>query len=232
MKVRTKTTLATVAAAAAVVGTAVAPQAQAAEGNKAAGYAAYISAHMVNVGPIGSATYPSTQTSSSLGDTNHDLVVLGAMETRTGGDEATNTSWATSNIGRAGFDLFNFGGNLPINKPGLFSIVADGVSASCTASPNGATGAGSLGGVNVIVNGAKVRLPINMPANFKIPVPGLLNVTFNKQVKSSDGTLKVTALSIESTDLFEKLVLGNLDVNLAEVSCGPSAHIMTPGMKM
>ncbi|WAL66068.1 choice-of-anchor P family protein [Amycolatopsis cynarae] len=58
-----------------------------------------------------------------------------------------------------------------------------------------------------------IKLDVQVPANTSVSVPGLLSVTLNKQVKHKDGSITVTAISIQ-VDNVQK-------IDIASAHCGP-----------
>lgn len=205
------TKIGAVAAAAAVLPAVLAgPSASAHTGaHESAAYGWYLSAHDINNGPIGSTSYPTGPFHSSFLDTHHDLAIIGAGETNSGGDPATGDAWADASLTKLGLDLFYVLPSLP--TPRLATIVADSARAECRATSAGLTGTSSLAGVSIEILGNKVAIPATPPKNFTVSVPGLINITLNKQVTNANSSLTVTALAVESTPLFVTLVQGNLD---------------------
>lgn len=186
--------------------------------HESAAYGWYLSAHDVNNGPIGTTHYPDGPGHASFLDTHHDLAIIGAGETNSGGDHETGEAWADASLTKLGLDLFYVLPSLP--TPRLATVVADSLRAECHASSAGVTGTSSVGSLRITILGKAVTLPATPPPNTKVSVPGLIDITLNKQVRNANGSLTVTALAVESTPLFETLVQGNLDGLFASVTCG------------
>ncbi|WP_107656003.1 choice-of-anchor P family protein [Nocardia suismassiliense] len=184
----------------------------------------YLSAHDVNHGPIGTTAYPQGPTHASLVDTHHDLVVVGGGESDSNGDGTTGASWAKAKLTELGIDLFHVHPSIDL-PGGVLTIVADSLESSCRADASGTTATSSLTGAHVTINGKQTDIPASPPPNFKISVPGLIDVTFNKQTRTATGALSVQALAIESTPLFETIVQGNLDGYFASSTCGETVTV-------
>lgn len=216
---RARARIAVVLAATTVAVGATATTATAHDGtHESAAYGWYLSLHNINNGPIGTTHYPEGPAHASFLDTHHDLVIIGAGETNSGGNPSTGDAWADASLTKLGLDLFYILPTLP--TPRLASIVGDTLRAECRATTADVTGTSSIGSLRISILGKPVTLPATPPPNFKVSVPGLIDITLNKQVRNANGSLTVTALAVESTALFETLVQGNVDGLFASTTCG------------
>lgn len=91
-------------------------------------------------------------------------------------------------------------------------IEAGQVTASCSADSSGAEGEVTLTGASATGLGA---LSVSPSPNSALTVPGVGDLTLNKQTTGADGTLTVTAMS-----LILLPVAGTGTIEIAEVTCG------------
>lgn len=91
-------------------------------------------------------------------------------------------------------------------------LVASAVVAECSADSSGASGSVTLVGASVAGIGS---LSVSPQPNTGIDIPLVGSLILNKQTTSADGTLSVTALSLELLP-----VLGTGSINLGHVTCG------------
>ena len=96
--------------------------------------------------------------------------------------------------------------------PGKPLLTASAIEAEC----DGGKASSSLAKAKV----GDIPLDVSAPANSAVKVPGLLSVTLNKQVKHSDGSVTVTAISIN--------VDGIQKIDIASATCYPSDNGGTP----
>ncbi|NKQ55272.1 hypothetical protein HFP15_20510 [Amycolatopsis sp. K13G38] len=89
--------------------------------------------------------------------------------------------------------------------PGAPLLTASAIEAECS----GKNASSSLAKVKI----GNTPLDVSVPPNTGIAVPGLLSVMLNKQVKHSDGSVTVTAISI-NVDGVQKL-------DIASATCAP-----------
>ncbi len=83
-------------------------------------------------------------------------------------------------------------------KPGTLNL--SGVSATCTASPSGETGSGTITSGTATVSGTNTSLPANAAPNTTVNVPGFGTIVLNEQSTLPDGELSVNAVHITHVD--------------------------------
>lgn len=107
---------------------------------------------------------------------------------------------------------------------GLAVLRADVIAASCTATSDGTTaGTATLANARITDPTGAVTLltlPVNPGPNTALGLPGIVELTLNRQSSAAPGQLSVTALDL--------ILLGGVDggarVRLGLVTCGPNAR--------
>lgn len=152
--------------------------------------------HDLPVGPLTVANWPAGPTHAVLAGSQH-VVDFGILESNANGSYVDG--WVSADTRIAGIT----GG---IN--GLLSIDLGAITSECRSDASGQTGSSSVASGSISILGYGVlKLPLNAPPNTTVSIPGLLDVTLNRQVHNADGSLTVTAIDIHGTPLLSTLLL-------------------------
>ena len=96
------------------------------------------------------------------------------------------------------------------------------ISSECKSTPDGITASSELAGLDLGKIG-KLKLPVSANPNQKLGIDGVLQVIVNEQVKHSDGSLTVNALHIKLLGGDVTGALGKGDIVLASATCAKVA---------
>lgn len=190
---------------------AVAGPAAAASPNEAYGAAA---TGLVNVAPLGLATFPGT---SPVTVANVDIA--GLITTGVVTDTADATT-ASSTIA-----------NPAVNLSALATVRAAVVTSSCRFDPNTGlvTGTSSIArGRVVLIGGVPIALDAAAAPNTTVNVPGVATITLNRQVTAGDGTLTVDAIYVNLLNSTQTLTVATSVCNAASLAPVP----VLPGMAL
>ena len=156
---------------------------------------------LVTLGPDGA---PKTATLVAV--PANPLLRANALNASTSGDPASGTSTATGSAANVQVVPAAAGPSL---------VSASAVSATCQATPEGATGSATI--VDGRINGTQA-LDVTPGANTVIQVPGVAKVTLNEQIQNPDGSLTVNALRVQ-------LIGGDAaDIIVGSATCGPNSE--------
>jgi len=158
---------------------------------------------IVRCGPFAASAFPGgPATDTALSARAGNLLTTGAIRT------TANISGASATVA-----------SLRVQLAPLTTVTAGVVSSSCTV--NGTTGA--ITGTSSIANGnvnlpvlAAITLDAAAAPNTIVAVPGVANITLNRQTTAPDGTLTVDAI-------FVSLLGSTQTITVATSVCGPRA---------
>lgn len=134
--------------------------------------------------PTPVSTYPSGGTSTVVGIHSGPFGTDSTLTATTAGNPSDGTASASATVDNLLVTL----------TPGTLTLT--GVSATCTASPSGATGAGTITGGTASVSGTNTALQANAAPNTTVNVPGFGTIVLNEQTTAADGELDVNAVHI------------------------------------
>jgi len=175
-------------------------QAQVVEGNL----------HDLPVGPLTVATWPIGPSHAVLTGSQH-IVDFGVLESNAAG--SYEDGWVTADA-----EVARVTGSIQ----GLISVELEAISAECRSDAGGQTGSASIAGGKIRIAGyGVIKIPINPAPNTYLGIPGLLDITLNKQVVHPDGSISVTALDIHGSQLLQGLLLTMhpLYLTIAQATC-------------
>ncbi|GAA1392360.1 hypothetical protein GCM10009639_23830 [Kitasatospora putterlickiae] len=137
------------------------------------------------VPPTPNSTYPPGGTATLIGLSAGPFATDSTLTATTAGDPTAGTSSASATVDSIGV---NFG---PVG-----SATLTGVNATCTATPSGATGSGTIAGGTVTLPFPlpPVNLQANAPVNTTVSIPGIGQAVLNEQSTDADGVLTVNAV--------------------------------------
>lgn len=168
------------------------------------------------VAPTPRSMFPNGGTASLL-DLNAGIAEASALNATTAGDPTAGTSSASSSVAK-----------VSVNLGPTASLDLSAVDATCTATPDGATGSSDIATavVNSLLSGLvpPANIPVNASPNTAIELPGLAKVVLNEQSTDADGVLTVNAVHI--TLLSGKLA----DIVIAHAQCGGAPPIQAVPM--
>jgi hypothetical protein len=166
--------------------------------------------HDLPIGPLTVANWPAGPAHAVLAGSQH-VVEFGVLESNAAGSYTDGWDSADASVASVSGGV-----------KGILSIDLDVVKAECRADGTGLTGSSSIAGgtISVLGHGA-LRIPVDPPKNTKLSIPGLLDVSLNKQVINADGSLTVTALEIRGTALLQTLLLSQhpIFLTVAQANC-------------
>lgn len=152
--------------------------------------------HDIPIGPLTVANWPSGPTHAVLTGSQH-LLELGLLETNASGSYEDGWDSADASVARVKGSVAS-----------LLSIDLGLITSQCRADSTGVSGSSHLaGGTIKILGKGALTIPENPAPNTHLSIPGLLDVTLNKQVRNANGTLTVTAIDIEGTKTLQTLLL-------------------------
>lgn len=166
--------------------------------------------HDIPVGPLTVANWPSGPTHAVLTGSQH-VVEIGALESNANG--SYDEGWVSADSSIASVT----GG---IN--GILTIELDAISSECRSDASGQTASASIAGGRISVLGyGAIDIPLNPAPNTSIGIPGVLEITLNKQEVHADGAITVTAIDIHGSDLLQTLLLSQhpLYLTLGQSTC-------------
>jgi len=170
---------------------------------------------VITAAPIGLASYPTGTSPVNVLNAN----IAGILTTGVVHDTADATS-ASSTINSTAVTL-----------SGLASLATGIITSSCSLN----TDTGTVTGTATIANGAvtvggiqTLTLAANPAANTGVTVPGVAQITLNRQVTAPDGTLEVDAIYVSLLGSAQTLTIGASICNTASVA--PVSIL--PGMAM
>ncbi|MFD8593997.1 choice-of-anchor P family protein [Kitasatospora sp. NPDC059646] len=149
-------------------------------------------------------TYPPGGTVTEIGLTVGPFATNSTLTATTAGDPAAGTSSASATVDQLGI---TFGPTL--------TAALTGVSATCEATPSGATGNGVIASGTVTVLGVPTTLQANAPVNTGVTVAGLGQLVLNEQSTDANGVLTVNAVHFTLLP-----ALGGANVIVGHVECG------------
>jgi hypothetical protein len=161
---------------------------------------------LITVSPLGEATFPGTSPVTIANANITNLLTTGVATATADGTSASETV-----------------NDIAVTLSLLASLGADSVTSSCSFDTNTAQVTGTAG----ITNGAvttpltTINLAANPAPNTVIGVPGIANITLNKQTTAGDGTLTVTAISIQLLGSTQTLDLATSVCNAADLAPVP-----------
>jgi hypothetical protein len=134
--------------------------------------------------PTPTSTYPSGGTNTQVGINSGAFSTNSTLTATTAGSPTDGTSSASATVDSL---------NVTLN-PG--TITLNGVSATCSASPSGATGSGTITSGTASASGNDTALPANAAPNTTVNIPGIGTAIFNEQFTDAEGDLNVNAVHI------------------------------------
>jgi hypothetical protein len=134
--------------------------------------------------PKPESTYPSGGTNTLVGINEGPYSTTSTLTATTAGSDNDGTASGSATVDTLHVTL----------NPGTIDLT--GVSATCTASPSGATGAGTVTGGTVAASGANTALPTNAAPNTTVNVPNFGTIVLNEQSTLPDGELSVNAVHV------------------------------------
>ncbi len=205
MSIRRGARVAAVVGLSAAVVVGLAGPASAAEGqNEATGI---VAAGLIDAGPFAYANFPL----GPFSDTLVDVTVAGLLSSGTVNADAGETS-ASASVE-----------DLSVTLAPLTTLTASAVSSECSYDPE----TGTLSGSSSIVDGT-VDLPLLLPnidleaspaPNTTVSVPGVAEITLNRQVIGTDGSLTVDAIYID-------ILNGTQTITIATSHCHPEVLVI------
>jgi hypothetical protein len=183
---------------------AAAGPAAAASPNEAYGAAA---TGLINVSPLGLATFPGTSPVTVA-----NVNIAGLLTTGIVTDTADATS-ASSTIA-----------NVAVHLSALATLRARAVTSSCHFDANTGTVTGTSSIANgrvVLLNGLPITLNAAAGPNTTVTVPGVATITLNRQVTASDGTLTVDAIYVNLLNSTQTLTIAASVCNAASLAPVP-----------
>jgi hypothetical protein len=190
---------------------AAAGPAAAASPNEAYGAAA---TGLINVSPLGLATFPGTSPVTVA-----NVNIAGLLTTGIVTDTADATS-ASSTIA-----------NVAVNLSALATLRAAAVTSSCSFNANTGTVTGTSAitrGRVLLLGGLPIFLNAAAPPNTTVSVPGVATITLNRQTTAGDGTLTVDAIYVNLLNSTQTLTIGTSVCNAASLAPVP----VLPGMAL
>jgi len=159
--------------------------------------------NLVAVPPTPTSTYPPGGTTTTVGLAVGPFATSSTLTATTGGDPSTGNANASATVEQLGVTL----------GPTATAALT-GVNSTCTATPSGATGSGTIASGSVTVLGVPITLAANAGKNTAVSVPGIASIVLNEQSTDSNGVLTVNAVHIT--------LLGGTgaDVIIGHAQCG------------
>jgi hypothetical protein len=157
-------------------------------------------AGLVVVPPTVTSAYPPGGT-NSLANLNLGPISATVLQAATSGNPSTGTSSAGSSVAGVG-----------VNLGGLAKLNAGAVQATCTATPNGATGSASIANLSATVGllSTALNVPVNPAPNTTVAIPGIASITLNEQSTDANGVLTVNAIHVTGLNgLLANVVIGH-----------------------
>jgi hypothetical protein len=161
---------------------------------------------LISVSPIGEATFPGTSPVTVANASIAGLLTTGTATANAGPTSASETVNTVSGI-------------LGL----LTTLGADSVTSSCSFDTNTGAVTGTAGITNGSVTTPLTTIPLasNPAPNTVIGVPGIANITLNEQTTAGDGTLTVTAISIQLLGSTQTIDLATSVCNAADLAPVP-----------
>lgn len=140
------------------------------------------------VTPTPQSTFPSGGTNTQVGINSGAFSTNSTLTATTAGSPTDGTASASATVDNLTVTL----------NPG--TITLNGVSATCSADPSGATGSGSISSGTASAGGTDTALPANAAPNTTVDIPGLGTAIFNEQFTDAEGDLNVNAVHITAVN--------------------------------
>jgi hypothetical protein len=156
-----------------------------------------------------SSTYPPGGTNTVVGLSVGPFATDSTLTATTGGDPATGDANASATVEKLGITL-----------PAGNSISLTGIKSTCTATPAGATGSGTIAGGTISVLGIPTTLAADAAPNTTVNL-AVAKIVLNEQTTDANGVLTVNAVHIT--------LLGGAGANLiiGHAQCGGAPAVNT-----
>lgn len=134
--------------------------------------------------PTPSSRFPAGGTNTDVGLHTGPFDTDSTLTATTAGDTNNGTASGSATVDSLTVKL----------TPGTLNL--SGVNATCTASPNGETGSGTITSGTASVMGTDFNLPANAAPNTMMDIPDFGTIVLNEQTTLSDGELSVNAIHV------------------------------------
>jgi len=162
---------------------------------------------LITVSPLGEATFPGTSPVTIANANITNLLTTGVATATADGTSASETV-----------------NNIAVTLSLLASLSADSITSSCSFNTNtGQMNTPTVGITNGAINTGltTINLAANPAPNTVIGVPGVANVTLNAQTTAGDGTLTVTAISVQLLGSTQTVDIATSVCNAADLAPVP-----------